>query len=97
MITMTPRARSVVQRVTGHQALSSRSGLRIARGASADAPMKVAASAAPGEQDEVREHDGARVFLGPGVVERLRGRTLDAVTEKTGRVRFLLKRGGGRA
>ena len=35
--------------------------------------------------------DGARLFFGPGTASRLRGRTLDAVTEKTGRVRFVLK------
>jgi Fe-S cluster assembly iron-binding protein IscA len=97
MFAMTPRARSVVERVTGHQALSARSGLRIARGSSAGAPMQVEASAAPREHDEVLERDGARVFLGPGAMERLRGRTLDAVTEKTGRVRFVLKGGGGHA
>ncbi len=97
MFAMTPRARSVVQRVTGHRALSARSGLRIARGASADAPMQVAASVEPHEHDKVLEHDGARVFLGPGAVERLRGRTLDAVTEKTGRVHFVLKRAGDHA
>lgn len=97
MFAMTPRARSVVRRVTGHQALSARSGLRIAQGSSADAPMQVAATAAPRERDEVLEHDGARVFLGPGAAKRLRGRTLDAVTEKTGRVHFVLKRAGDHA
>ena len=97
MFAMTPRARSVVRRVTGHQALSARSGLRIARGASADAPMQGAATAAPREHDQVLEADGARVFLGPGAVERLRGRTLDAVTEKTGRVHFVLRRAGDHA
>ena len=97
MFAMTTRARSVVRRVTGHQALSSRSGLRIARGASADSPMQVVASPAPREHDQVLERDGARVFLGPGAVERLRGRTLDAVTERTGRVHFVLKRDKGHA
>ena len=91
MITMTSRARAVVRRLTGHRALSAGSGLRIARGPSADAPMQVAASAGPEPQDELVEGDGARLFIGPGAVERLRGRTLDAVTEKTGRVRFVLK------
>lgn len=97
MFDMTPRARSIVQRLTGHRALSARSGLRIARGASANAPMQVAASPSPLEQDKVLEHDGARVFIGPGAGARLRGRTLDAVIEKTGRVRFVLKRGGDRS
>ena len=91
MFTMTPRARSVVRRVTGHRALSPHSGLRIARRSSDAAPMLVAATAGPQPHDDVLEHEGARLFLGPGAVQRLRGRTLDAVTEETGRVRFVLK------
>lgn len=94
MITMTARARSVVRRVTGHRALSARSGLRIAPGPSADAPMQVGASVGPKPHDEVLEGDGARLFIGPGAVERLRGRTLDATTEKTGRVHFVLRAHG---
>lgn len=92
MFSMTPRARSVVRRVTGHHALSARSGLRIAGGSSSE-PMQVAASTGPEPRDEVVEREGARVFLGPGAVERLRGRTLDAVTERSGRVHFVLKAG----
>lgn len=91
MFTITPRARSVVRRVTGHRALSARSGLRIARRRSDGAAMQVEAAVGPQPQDEVLEHDGARLFLGPGALHRLQGRTLDAVTEETGRVRFVLK------
>lgn len=91
MFTITPRARSIVRRVSGHRALSARSGLRIAEGSSAAAPMQVAASTGPQPQDRVLEDEGARIFLGPGAVEELRGRVLDAVTEKTGRVHFVLK------
>lgn len=91
MFTITPHARSVVRRVTGHRALSASSGLRIARRSSDAAPMQVEAAAGPQPQDKVLEHDGARLFLGPGALQRLRGRTLDAVTEETGRVRFVLK------
>ena len=91
MITMTSRAHSVVRRVTGHRALSARSGLRIAPGPSVDAPMQVEASVGPKPHDKVVERDGARLFIGPGAVEHLSGRTLDAVTEETGRVHFVLK------
>ena len=35
---------------------------------------------------------GAKVFLGPGAVQRLRGRILDAVTERGGRVQFVLRK-----
>ncbi len=91
MITMTSRARSVVRRVTGHRALSARSGLRIARGQSPEGPLQVEATPGPEPRDTVHEREGARLFFGPGTASRLRGRTLDAVTEKTGRVRFVLK------
>jgi hypothetical protein len=38
------------------------------------------------------ERDGARAFISAGAVEHLKGRSLDAVTEKTGRVHFVLDR-----
>lgn len=91
MFTMTPRARAIVQRVTDHRALSSGSGLRIAGAGPDDGPLKVTASAGPQPRDQVVERGGARVFLGPRAVERLRGRVLDAVTERTGRVQFVLR------
>lgn len=90
MFTLTPRARAVVRRVTGHRALSESSGLRIAAARTADS-MKVAAATGPEPGDEVVERDGARVFLGPGALERLRGRVVDVVTERSGRVHFVLK------
>lgn len=91
MFTMTPRAEAVVRRVTAHPALAATSGLRIAARRSHDAPLKVVASARPEPEDEVVERDGTRVFLGPRAVERVRGRLLDVVTERTGRVQFVLK------
>lgn len=94
MFTMTPQARAVVRRVTSHPALSADSGLRIASAGSDAAPMEVVAVKGPEPHDQVVERDGARVFLGPGALERLRGRLLDAVTERTGRVQFVLKADG---
>lgn len=91
MFTLTPRARAVVRRVTGHRALSERSGLRIAAANRTADSMKVAATTGPEPGDQVVERDGARVFLGPGALERLRGRVVDAVTERSGRVHFVLK------
>ena len=94
MFTMTPQARAVVRTVTAHPALSASSGLRIASAGSDAAPMKVVAVKGPEPDDRVVVRDGARVFLGPGAVDRLRGRLLDAVTERTGRVRFVLRAEG---
>lgn len=92
MFTMTPQARDVVREVTSHPALAATSGLRIARrGADPETPLQVGAATGPETGDEVVERDGARIFVGPGAVTRLRGRVLDAVTERSGRVHFVLK------
>lgn len=91
MLTMTARAHSIVRRVTAHPRLSTRSGLRIASAGTEGVPMQVRASAAPQPDDLVVESDGARLFLGPKAVTRLRGRVLDAVTERSGRVQFVLR------
>ncbi|WP_107771485.1 Fe-S cluster assembly protein HesB [Nocardioides sediminis] len=91
MFTLTRQARSVVRRVTSHPVLSARSGLRIASAGPEAAPMQVAAVRGPQPGDAVVEHDGARVFLGPRALERLQGRTVDAVTDQAGRVQFVLK------
>jgi hypothetical protein len=54
--------------------------------------MQVDASDGPEPHGSAIERDGARLFVGAGAVELLEGRTLDdAVTEKTGRVRFVLR------
>lgn len=91
MFTMTSSARSVVCRVTAHPRLSASSGLRIASTGTEGVPMQVRASAGPEPSDIVVESDGARLFLGPKAAKRLRGRVLDAVTERTGRVQFVLR------
>jgi Fe-S cluster assembly iron-binding protein IscA len=65
--------------------------LRIAVAGSEDAPIQVRAAEGPRADDEVVEREGARLFIGPGTWERLAGRTIDAVTERTGRIQFVLR------
>ena len=48
-------------------------------------------AAAPEPGDEIVEHDGGKVFLDETAVSRVRGRILDAVTERTGRVQFVVR------
>jgi iron-sulfur cluster assembly protein len=88
LLTLTSRALDVVQTVTGHPRLSPESGLRID---GATPPLQVRAASAPQPGDEVIERDGARLFLGGQARQRLRDRTLDVVTESSGRIHFLVR------
>ena len=94
MFTMTQKARAVVQQVTGHPRLGEESGLRIASQDEQTDALGVGMAAGPRRGDEVVEHDGARVYLDEEAVPRVRGRLLDAVTEDSGRVQFVVRRAG---
>ena len=91
MLRISSRAQSVIRRVTDHPALEPTSGLRIASGTEPDAPLQVRAVHAPMSDDRVLERHGGRIFLGPGVAERVAGGDLDATTEADGRVHFVLR------
>lgn len=90
MLTMTPTALAVARKVTGHPRLGEDSGLRIA-GTGEVAPLQVRAVTGPRSGDEVVERDGARIFLGPAAGQRLRGRLLDVMKERSGRIHFFVK------
>ncbi len=91
MLTMTPSALAVVRKVTAHPRIGKNSGLRIAASEASEASLRVGAATGPGPEDEVVERDGARIFLGPAAVRRLRGRLLHALRERSGRVHFVVK------
>jgi iron-sulfur cluster assembly protein len=91
MITMTRRAHDVVRQVTSHPRVGRRSGLRIAsRDPQTDA-LGVRTVAEPQPGDRMVESNGARVYLDEVAEPRVDGHVLDAVTEATGRVRFVVK------
>jgi Fe-S cluster assembly iron-binding protein IscA len=90
-VTTTSAARSVIRRVSGHPRLGKESGLRIATAAEGHARLRVRAAPEPRRGDDVVECDGGRLFLGRHVPQRLHGRVLDAVTERSGRVQFVLR------
>lgn len=94
MFTMTHEARAVVRQVTAHPRLGEESGLRIASQDEETDALGVGMAAGPRRGDEVVEHDGARVYLDEEAVPRVRGRLLDAVTEDSGRVQFVVRRAG---
>ena len=91
MFTMTAKAQAVVRRVTGHPRIGRGSGLRIAGQGPDQQALGVGTAPGPQPGDEVVEHDGARLFLDRDAVGRVRGRVLDAVTERTGRVHFVTR------
>lgn len=91
MLTMTPKALSVVRAVTAHPRLGEDSGLRIAGTQAKPQPLQVGAVSGPRPGDEVVERDGARIYLGPAAARQIGGRRLDVVKEPGGRVHFVVK------
>lgn len=93
MFNITYRALAVIRRVTAHPALAETSGLRISLNTAPDAnaPLGVRAVAAPAAEDREVVRDGGRLFLAPGVPDRLEGAHLDARTDDAGRVEFFLR------
>ena len=91
MITMTPRAHRVVRQVTSHPRVGRRSGLRIAARGPHTRALGVGTVAAPEPGDSVVESDGARIYLDSAAEPRVDGHLLDAVTEDSGRVRFVVR------
>ena len=91
MISMTSRARRVVRQVTSHPRVGRHSGLRIASRGADTAALGVGTVAGPEPGDRVIEDDGTRVYLDSEAEPRVDGHLLDAVTEESGRVRFVVK------
>ncbi|MDR7252606.1 Fe-S cluster assembly iron-binding protein IscA [Nocardioides sp. BE266] len=92
MIRMTRRAHDVVRRVTAHKMAGGRSGLRIAARGPRTETLHVGTASRPEPGDQVVEQDGARIYLDRVAEPRVDGHLLDAVTEDTGRVHFVVKR-----
>jgi Fe-S cluster assembly iron-binding protein IscA len=92
VITITPRALSVVRRVTDHPRLNPGSGLRISTQPGPDAALEVRIARQPEPEDRIVERDGGRLYVGPSAVDRVDGRELDAVTDADGRVHFVTRR-----
>jgi Fe-S cluster assembly iron-binding protein IscA len=89
MLTITPRASTVIRRVTAHPQLAPSSGLRIGSPADPRASLEVTIAHRPQPGDRVVEQEGGRLFVAPAAVERVDGRELDAVTDEEGRVQFV--------
>ena len=93
MLVLTEAAAEVVKSVTSTPQTPDGAGLRIVSSAAEpDVPgaLQVTAAAGPGENDQVIEAAGARVFLEPQAVAYLDDKVLDAQLDEQGNARFTL-------
>ncbi len=91
MFHMTARAHAVIRSITSHPRLGPDSGLRISARDRGEQALGVGTAVGPKAEDEVIEHDGARVYVDRQALDQVRGSVLDTRTERTGRVHFVVK------
>lgn len=90
MLTLTKKAHEAVAAISRPGAPSHLPGLRICR--RPDRPtFAVRRGVSPQESDEVVEHDGARVFLGPIAASKFHDSVLDVRTDGLGRLQFVVR------
>ena len=93
MLVLTEAAAEVVKSVTSTPQAPAGAGLRIASSVTEpqDAgALQVTAAAGPGENDQVLEAAGARVFVEPQAAAYLDDKVLDAQLDEQGTARFTL-------
>jgi iron-sulfur cluster assembly protein len=93
MLVLTEAAAEVVKSVTDTPQAPDGTGLRITQSESdpsAASALQLAAAAEPGDNDQVVETSGARIFLDPLAAAYLDDKVLDAQVDAQGQVRFTL-------
>ena len=93
MLVLTEAAAEAVKSVTSNPQVPEGAGLRIAPSApdSGDpARFQLTAALVPGEDDQVIEAAGARVFLEPQAAAYLEDKVLDAQVDEQGEAHFSL-------
>jgi Fe-S cluster assembly iron-binding protein IscA len=93
MLVLTEAAAEVVKSVTSTPQVPEGAGLRIAsstQGTENPGDLRLAATGAPGEDDQVIEAAGARVFLEPQAAAYLEDKVLDARVDEQGKAHFTL-------
>jgi len=98
MLVLTEAAAEVVKSVTSTPQAPQGAGLRIESAATEPenpGGLRVSAAAGPGENDQVIEAAGARVFLEPQAAVYLEDKVLDARVDELGEARFSLAVQGG--
>src|SRR5437868_10744861 len=95
MLVLTEAAAEAVKSVTSTPQTPGEAGLRIVSPAPEPedpGALEVTAAAGPGENDQVIEAAGARVFLEPQAAAYLDDKVLDAQPGEQGKARFMLGR-----
>jgi iron-sulfur cluster assembly protein len=93
MLVLTEAATEVVKSVTSTPQTPDGTGLRIVSSASEPedrGALEVTVAAGPGENDQVIEAAGARVFLEPQAAAYLDDKVLDAEVDEQGKAHFAL-------
>jgi iron-sulfur cluster assembly protein len=93
MLVLTEAAAEVVKSVTSTAQAPDGAGLRIAPSApepERPGALQVTAATGPGENDQVIEAAGARVFLEPQAAVYLEDKVLDARVDEQGNAQFSL-------
>ena len=93
MLVLTEAAAEAVKSVTSTPQTPAGTGLRIVSSASDPedpGALQVTAAAGPGENDQVIEAAGARVFLEPQAAAYLDDKVLDAQLDEEGKAQFIL-------
>jgi iron-sulfur cluster assembly protein len=93
MLVLTEAAAEVVKSITSNSQAPDGAGLRIASNTpepGTPAALQVSATAAPGEDDQVVEAAGARVFVEPQAAIYLDDKVLDAQVDEQGEAHFAL-------
>lgn len=88
MLTLTERATEIVSTAGSDPATADAIGIRISRGGKSSSRLGVAWTDGPQPGDHTVECDGGRVYLAEHAAEQLRGATLDAHTDESGRIQF---------
>lgn len=90
MLTLTRRAHQAIAEISRTTAPAQLPGLRIAQ--RADRPsFSVKRAVVPERTDEVIEHDGARVFLGPIAARHFADSILDVRKDRLDRLEFVVR------
>jgi iron-sulfur cluster assembly protein len=95
MLVLTEAAAEVVKSVTASPQAPEGAGLRIASAVPEPrdpSALQLVATAAPNQEDEVIEADGARVFLEPSAAAYLADKVLDVQFDEQGAAQFALAR-----
>ena len=93
MLVLTETAAEVVKSVTATPQARDGAGLRITSSLpepQSPSSLQVTATAGPGENDQVIEAAGARVFLEPRAAAYLEDKVLDAQLDEQGKAHFSL-------